>query len=308
MKRYFPLLGVIAILLISAFTVIGLKKGAKLESHQDKLGDFKKEKSCYQLPKFLFNEHISQPIMIDLSQQNSVGIGFFYGKGLTHYLHKKVWERYAHYSTYALDETGNLYLTPMPFISIKPTTFNLQKNLYLLDSMSGKLSIFMHLDDVHPSQSNPYGIISMTYDCDDHTLWVSAIDETDYTTQRGVIYHIDPKTKKFLQHIEGFDALTLRIVHTNKGKFLLTGSANENALYAFSIKQEKLSAKPEKLLVLPNFQERIRKIKILGKNRLELQTIPFSYSLISQSSKEYRTMYHAEKKEGTSEWKLLKVK
>lgn len=286
LKKYLPIIVSILVLGVVAILVINKKNSKSEPTVKEKItiGNFNKTRSCAIHPQFLKQLNVTQPIAIDLSQQQYKGLAFLWGKNLSHVVHPKAWETYEHFSTYALDELGNAYLAPMPFISIKPTTFNLQKNIYRLDSQTGKISIFMHFDDVHPTANNPFGIISLVYDCDDKTLWVSAIDESDYREQKGVIYHVDVETKSILQKVEGLDALTVTLLKSEKGKFLLAGSARENALYAYGIEEGKLAQDSEKILELPSAQEHIRKIKVGGKNVLELQTIPFSYTLIAETS------------------------
>jgi len=286
-KKYLPIITALFVVAGLAFVIINKKNNQPTERVSEKkftIGAFKRTRSCANHPAFLKELNVSPPITIDLSQQQFKGLAFLWGKNLSHVIHPKAWESYEHFSTYALDEVGNAYLAPMPFISIKPTTFNLQKNIYKLDSKTGKLEIFMHFDDVHPSASNPYGIISLVYDCDDQTLWVSAIDESDYREQKGVIYHVDIKSKTLLQRVEGLDALTITLIKSQKGKYLLAGSARESALYAYEVVDSKLSDSAKKLLELPSANEHIRKIKVRGPNKLELQTIPFSYTLIAETS------------------------
>ncbi len=310
MKKYLPI--IISLLVVAgvAFVVINKKNTQTKEAVVEKkftIENFNKQKSCARHPQFLKQLKVTQPITIDLSQQQFKGLAFLWGKNFSKVIHPKAWETYEHFSTYALDEVGNAYLAPMPFISIKPTTFNLQKNIYRLDSKTGKLDIFMNFDDVHPSASNPYGIISLVYDCDDHTLWVSAIDESDYKSQKGVIYHVDVKSKRVLQRVEGFDALTITLLKSEKGKFLLAGSARENALYAYAIENKTLSKNAERILELPSAQEHIRKINVRGQNLLELQTIPFSYTLIAQTSEgSERNHYSAKWDSSSLTWSLTK--
>jgi len=309
MRRYLPLVLVLIILGIAAVIVVQKKQtagtAARVDKHYD-IGSFDRQRQCARPPQFLHRLKIPQPVMIDLSQKRFKGIALLHGKGFKKVLHPKQWEQYGHFSTYTVDEQGHIYLVPTPFISIYPTTFNLQKNIYKLDSKTGKVSIFMHLDDVSPSGNNPYGVNAIVYDCDDHTLWVAAIDESDYREQKGVIYHIDLYTKEILQKVEGVDVLSMALIHTNKGKYLLTGSARDNALYAYSVTKGNLSQKNQKLLTLPTVNEHIRKIKIIGKNLLEIQTIPFSYALIAQTAKEDRTVYHAEFHQN-NQWIIHKI-
>lgn len=296
MQKYLPIVITSIVVLFAGYIVVSQKNEThSIEKKSDTLlpdlGSFSKDKKCVVPPAFLKDMHIPQPVMIDLSQERFKGIAFHYGKQFTQTLHLKRWEQYEHFGTYVLDKVGNIFLVPTPFISIHPTTFNLQKNIYKLDTQTGKLSIFMHFDDVHPGANNPYGLNAIAYDCDDGTLWVAAIDESDYQTQKGIIYHINPKTKEILQKLEGIDVLSMALLHSDKEKFLLIGSARDNGLYAYPVVENRLKNNPLKLLELPNANAHIRKIKVTSKNQIELQSIPFSYTLIAQTAKQNRLYY-----------------
>jgi len=242
-----------------------------------------------------------------LSQKQYKGIALRYGRNYANTLHPKSWQKYENFSTYTSDEKGNIYLLPTPFISIKSNTFELQKSIYKLDSMTAKLAPFMFLDDVKPSSRNPYGLSALAYDCTDKSLWLAAIDESNYDEEKGVIYHIDLKSKAILQRIVGVDVLSMRIVYVNKNKYLLVGSARNSSLIAYSIKNGVLSAKGKKILELPSANERIRKIKVKGRKQLELQSIPFGYSLIAQTEDHYRVLYRAIWSSEKRMWKVNKV-
>ena len=307
MKKYLPILFTLLVLIVLAYVVIAKKNetisNVSVVTNNNSIGTFNKKRNCAKPPQFLKKMKIPQPVMIDLSQKKFKGIALLYGRNYSQALHPKQWEQFGHLGTYSLDKEGNMYLVPMPFISIYPTTFNLQKNIYIVDTLTGKLSIFMHLDDVHPSANNPYGINAIVYDCDDHTLWVSAIDESTYQRQKGVIYHIDIQTKRIIEKIQDIDALSLALLQSNKGKFLLVGSARDNGLYAYKIDKNHISTSV-KMIELPNVNEHIRKIKVKGNNKLELQSIPFSYTLISQTAQEDRKYYDLLWYEVTNMWDL----
>ena len=310
MKRLWPIAAALTVVVGLAAFVIVVKQ--QQEPSPDvrafDFGTFSPSRTCSRPPRFLRRRHILQPVMIDLSQKHYTGVALRYGQNFTQVLHPKQWEQYAHFSTYALDTVGNLYLIPTPYISIHPTTFTLQKKLFRLDTTTGEVGIFMSFDDVHPRPDNPYGLSAITYDCEDHTLWVAAIDESDYRNQRGVIYHVDPTSKRVMQRVQGFDALTLRTVHTSKGKFLLAGSARDNGLYAFDIAGGKgLASTPHKLLELPDPNGHIRKINLQAENQLELQAIPFSYSLVAQAAKEDRTHFSAKLSPKKQNWQIRKI-
>jgi len=306
MKKFIPLILVLILLTGVGYFVLNdnpphpEKKDYKVA----KLDEFTKSKSCARIPTFLYKMGIKRPI-IDLSQQRYKGIAFYYGTKFNRVLHKKEWERYDALGTYTIDKVGNIYLTPNPFISIKPTTFNLQKAIYKIDSVSGKLSRWLVIDEVKPNASNPYGLISIVYDCDNNSLIVSSIDRSNYKAQKGRIYKIDPKTKNVEKLVDGFDALTVNILHTKKEKFLLAGSARDSGVYAFAFKGEKLTPNAIKLFELPNPSLRVRKIKVIGKNRLKIEAIKFNYSLVAESAKKQRVMYIATYNLTNSTWQIV---
>ena len=306
LKKYLPIVIALFIVFIGVLWVIHEKNSKKIKDEKNfDIGIFNRTRGCARHPNFLAKLRVPQPIAIDLSQQRYKGLAFLYGQGLNQAVHLKTWEAFDYFSTYALDPKGNMYLTPMPFVSVKTKTFEFQKNIYFLDTNSGNLSVWMSLDEVKPSPNNPFGVIAVVYDCDDSSLWVSAIDESSYDKGRGTIYHIDIASKKILQRVEGVDALSLALLKSSKGKFLLIGDARKSQLLAMEIREGRAFSNPSKLLELPNTLEHIRKIKVRGKNLLELQTIPFSYTLIAQtSSGEDRKYYRAVWQSAKRSWKI----
>jgi len=193
--------------------------------------------------------------------------------------------------TYTLDQNGTLYLAPMPFISIRSDTFALQKSIYYIDTITGQLQKWMSIDEVTATPSDPYGIVSLVYDCDDHSLWVGAIDGSTYDTARGRIYHIDIATRRILQRYRGIDPLSLQILHTSHGKYLMAGSAKDGGLYVFDIGDGSIDSTPVLALDLESFDEHIRKIRIIGNNLIRIETIPFSYTLITRTASHDRAVY-----------------
>jgi len=272
-------------------------KIAKVAKKEFTLSTFDKKRSCARLPKFLYNAGFNRPI-IDLSQQKYTGIAFLQGNRV---LHKKEWEVYENMGTYTIDNKGNIYLAPTPFISIKPTTFNLQKNIYFMDSNSGKLSIFMTFDGVKPNANNPYGLISVLYDCKDGTLWASSIDQTNYQGSKGKLFHIDLQSKEILDTINGFDALTMAFLHTKNKRYIVAGSAMDSGVYAL------VDRKFVKLFDIPNSQLRVRKIKVVDNNTLYLEAIKFSYSLIAQSSNKQRFHFKATYDSKNRKWDIVEI-
>ena len=284
MKKHLPIsISLLIIFLVAWYVKLLKEKIIPKNIELDTIGSFTAQQTCHKQPNFLKKLHIPSPIAIDLSQQRYKGLAFLYGHNLLKALHLKTWEKFDHFSSYALDPKGNMYLSPMPYISIKKKTFEFQKNIYKLDTNSGNLSVWMSFDDVYAGANNPYGVIALEYDCEDNSLWVSAIDETTYQENKGVIYHIDIDSKTILQKVQGIEALSLKLVQSSKGKTLLVGSARNNILEAYAIQEQRLSNRVLKLFELEDANQHVRKIVVRSKNHLKLQAIPFSYSLIAQT-------------------------
>lgn len=316
MKKLLPIISLLVVI-VAGIYVVGLDdtKGTKIDAMKSKtetikIVSFDKTKSCVKRPKFLDRFKIKSAVMIDLSQRSAKGVSLLFGKGFKKFLHAKEWERYGYFGTYTLDKDGNLYLVPMPFVSIEEHTFEYQKNLYKIDTLSGKLDVFMSFDDVKASNSNPYGLSAIAYDCKSDRFYISAIDESTYDKAKGVIYVVDRKSKKILQKVDGFDALSLSILEDEQHhKYLLAGSARDNALYSYEITNQGLKSKPTKLLEVPTATKHIRKIRIKSKNMLELELIEFSYSLVASSDAQakYREHYQAIYDTKTKSFKITKL-
>jgi len=309
-RRYLSIIVAIIVVTVLMVFTISIKQKQQndnkgiAEKLVNKAGIIIKNNECGEYGKFFSEKGIVPPVTVDLTQKHYKGIVLYYDNNKVY--HPKAWESFEYLSDYIVDKSGNLYIVPMPFISISSNTFNFLQNLYRVDTNTGELSIFMHFNDIKPSSTNPFGLNAITYDCDDDTLWVSAIDESDYVTQRGVIYHINPKNKKILSKFEGWDALALTIFKMKKDKFLFLGSAKDNGFYMAKINKNNIG-KPIKLFEIPNPQEHIQKIIIHENNEIEIKTIPFSYTLIAESSDKDGNYYKAIYKNTTNKWSLEKI-
>jgi hypothetical protein len=300
------LVSIVLVIIFGFLTYNYLYQEEKVNQISQFKGDFKRVRSCKILPKFLAQK-ARKGIIIDLSQQKFKGVAFWYGSQKKELFYNKDWAKYGYFGTYTIDKFGNIYFAPMPMISIEKDTFEAQHWIYEMDR-KGDLTKWLRIDEVVPSNSNPYGIISLDYDCDDNSLWVSSIDKSNYTEEAGRIYKIDIKDKKVISKWEGYDVFTIKIMKTSEGKYLLFGSAREPALFSWKIENGLLTEIPQKLFELPDPTMRIRKIRVIGTNRLSLEAIKFTYSLIAESSDDYRYHFIAVWDSKKESWKIEKLK
>ena len=308
MKRYLPIIVAVCVVLGLGYVVVTKKEHATISVDQKEhrfTTLLSPLKSCAKRPNFLAALHAPSPVMIDLSQKRYKGIALLCGRDFNKVIYPPAWRKEGHFGTYVLDKEGNILLVPMPYISIKQDTFDQQKHLYLINTDSGQLAPWKTFNDIQPSANNPYGLVAIAYDCEDDTLWVSALDRSDYHHEAGRIYHVDRKTKRILQQIEHVDALSLALARTKRGKkVLLVGSARRNVLLAYTLEDTKVHSPAYTVTMLPSARERIRKIKVRKEGEILLETIDFSYTLISQSAQQDRILYHLLFRHG--EWVLQK--
>ncbi len=306
LRRYVPIILAIAAVAVSGYFLL-TKEQSKVTARV-KQPLFKSEilavKKCASLPHFLSLKSIGSPILIDLSQQRFKGVALLYGRGFEKVYHPLQWEQYEHMGTYTLSADTDIYLAPIPYISIRPTTFNLQNKIYKIDSNSGKLEIYKEFEDVKADANNPYGIVGVEYDCDDDTLWVSAIDRSDYTHARGRLYHVDLKTKKILAKKEGLDLLTLKVVYAKDGKYILAADARTPRVVAIKVSKDGIEDAVN-VLSLPDPNLRVRKIKPIDKDLIKLEAIPFNYTLVARSSNKNRVELKARYDKEKAIWSVI---
>jgi hypothetical protein len=307
MKRVLPILVSLTLVMIFGFLTYSYlfqEPESKIEA-KPFMGDFARVRNCKTMPRFLAKV-ARRGVLIDLSQKEFKGVVFRYGTGKNDVIYKKEWGKFGYFGTYTLDRFGNIYFAPMPMISIEKGTFEAQRWIYKMDSQ-GSLDRWLRIDEVEPKNQNPYGVVSLEYDCRDNSLWVSSIDRSDYSSQKGRIYKIDIKSRKILAKWSGYDAFTVKLLKTTAGEYLLFGSAREPALFSWKIEDGKLVGEPTKLFELPDPTLKIRKIKIASRDKLKIEATKFNYSLVAESSDIYRYFYFAFWDSKNGKWIVKKL-
>jgi hypothetical protein len=142
-----------------------------------------------------------------------------------------------------------------------------------------------------PSSQNPYGLLGINYDCQDHFLVASTVAGSDRYNERGVIYLINPINKKATDSIKNFDAMGLGFALDElRKKRLYYGSARTGNIFSVIVnskgKIEKKTIRKELSLegYGPRGDDKARKIKFSG-NQLLVSGTAFNYNLQAASEK-----------------------
>jgi hypothetical protein len=147
------------------------------------------------------------------------------------------WKQFGYLSAITFDNKGNIYVLPTPFISLlqnKPWQMN---RIMKVDTETGKMSVWMDLQaDSTQTINNPYGLLSLTFDCTDLSIWTSSVYGSSRHSEIGTIYHIDATTKKIVDTLKNTDALSLAIsTDEHNARRLYYGSARDGKIFSYLI-------------------------------------------------------------------------
>ena len=260
--------------------------------------------ACAKNPTFPLKKGLKPPYFIDLRQIEGPGLRIIEAKKGGKILQLDSWKKEGTLGPYTLDKNGMIYTAPIPFVSLldrPPSTYN---RILKVDAATGEMSEWMHLPFAKaPSTENPYGVVGMTYDCTDHSIYVSSLAGSDAESEVGRIYHIDAQTKKILHQFEGFDALGVGLFSMKSGKRLYLGSARSPEIFSIALDEKGgFVGKPVFEFSLAAMEggsyDNAHRIRFLKDNVLKIKGIEFSFSLMAASDPQrniYMFDYDSEK-------------
>lgn len=188
---------------------------------------------CRNTPQFIHQLNMQQPA-IDSKQYGHQG-GLLIRDIVNHqhtWQHDS-WQLSGFIGGFDRDKTGQIYVAPLPYVSLENNPPALQNQLYVIDNKSAEMSLFLKLPSLQmPNNKNPFGTMGLFYDCDTHSLYVSSIAGSTPKTQNGSIYQIDLTSNTIVSEFANTDAIGLGVFNTLKGKKLYYGSAREPHIYS----------------------------------------------------------------------------
>ncbi|WP_324206471.1 hypothetical protein [Sediminibacterium sp.] len=202
------------------------------------------------------------------------------------------WKTAGYLSTISFDQLGNAYTVPAPLISMLYNQTEKLNTIYKIDAINGEMNEWVNLPfAAKPSSHNPYGLLGINYDCQDHFLVVSTVAGSDRYNERGVIYMINPRNKKTIDSITNFDAMGLGFaLDESRKKRLYYGSTRTGNIFSVVVntkgKMEKKTIRKELSLegYGPRGDDKARKIKFSG-SQLLVSGTAFNYNLQAASEK-----------------------
>ncbi|MCF6288345.1 MAG: hypothetical protein L3J53_03800 [Proteobacteria bacterium] len=250
---------------------------------------------CRKVPTFIHKLKMRQPAIDSKQQGHSGGLLIRDMANQKHVWQHESWSQSGHIGAFDRDFVGNIFVTPMPYVSLKKNPPETQNQIYKIDAKTGQMSLFMQIDsDKTPNTRNPFGTMGLSFDCDTNSMYVSSLAGSEPLTEHGIIYQIDITNNKIISQLEQTDAIGVGVFNTLKGKRLYFGSARNPHIYSVLLdEQGKFSGSGKKRyeFSLAEIQggnttvaKKIQFNKNANKHQMIVKEIEFGFRLIAENN------------------------
>ncbi len=231
MKKIIPILVLLAAS-IAAYFVFNTKQRSqktKILPSAFKLGVVS---GCRKVPQFIKRLNMRQPA-IDSKQQDHNGGLLIRDMSNNSTWQDKSWTQSGYLAAFERDNKGNMYVAPLPYVSLILNPPEKQNQIYKIDTQSAKMNLFLKMPSTEvPNNKNPFGTMGLFYDCDTNSLYVTSVAGSLPKQEKGVIYQIDLTTNQVVSQLNNVDAIGVGVFNTLKGKKLYFGSARKPHIYS----------------------------------------------------------------------------
>jgi hypothetical protein len=275
---------------ISATTVlIALIAAAlALRSPASAAGGFSAVTDCRGWPQFAPEYGFQGGVIVNTSLSERTGLVLLdpaqAGRGFQH----PSWTRAGNLGPFAADGAGNIYVGPVPRVSLAENPPAGANTIWRVDTQSAEMTPFVELPAAaEPNERNPFGILGLAYDCDTGSLYASSVAGSGPASEVGRLFQIDPATKQVVSQIEGIDALGLLVARTPEGKRLYYGTAREGLVSSIALDERgAFVGEPRQEIDLADLggdvNEKARRLDLDG-NTLKITVVPFTFTLAARS-------------------------
>ena len=206
-----------------------------------------------------------------------------------------------------IDDKGNVFVAPVPFINVLHNPARQQNTLYKLEGQTGKMAPFINLplpDSIN--SNNPFGIIGLAYLCESNTLYISTVATSNRQAEHGAIYEVDAATAKITGKITDIDVLGMGIAYTDGHRKLYFGKARNPAIYSVMLNKDgSFSGRPQPEFTLeglgPRGDDKVRRIRLDKDGSLLVYGMEFNFNLIAPREKQ-EMLYHFVYNEEERKW------
>jgi len=306
---------VIAILLMAQMLICSIVFAQRLEPLP--VYSYGATDRCAIIPPFIAELSLQPPIVIDTQQSKYPGVVLKEVGGRRAIYRHASWRVTGHVGSTVRDQKGNIYVVPVPAISLDINPLSRRNRVYKIDGKTGLMQLFSELPIAHEStQLNPFGTVGLAIDCTTNSLYVSSIAGSTVREENGVIYQIDLSNGSVIDQFLGVDALGLGVFNFLHEKRLYYGDARSSSVYSLLLDKnghfnDGTNAIHElSLLSVRNGNStQARKLKFIRDQQqhvLVVSETEFSFRLLTELGRHFKHYVFALNKD-SKEWEFKKI-
>ncbi len=258
---------------------------------------------CAAYPPFIRKIGMQQPVAIDTAGLDRPGLKLREVRSGGRSYQKYGWSITGHAGATVRDRFGNIYVIPVPSVSLDTNPLEKRNIIYKVNAQNGEIAEFLRLPlPKENTQNNPFGTLGLAIDCETNSLYVSTVAGSTPNKVSGSIYQISLETARVISKVEGIDAVGIAVFNFTDKKVLMYGDARSSSLYSLRLLRNgnfsKL-AKPKyelSLLEIKNATstqiKKIRFVKDDNQNHIMVLTdAEFAYRLIAETRQQSKKYY-----------------
>ncbi len=265
--------------------------------------------ACQKNPAFSQNVGLGKRVVASTSSRGYKGMVVFDATNPQNVYQHPTWDDLGALGQFVADAAGNIYVLPAMEISISGPP-DMHSKIYKVDTNNGELKEFITIPAVGGiSPENPFGVLSLTYDCDTNSLYASSVGGSTSDKEVGRIFHIDLARAKVTTQFENTDVVGLGIFNGVFGKRLYYGHARNPEVHSIALSDQGdfvgQSRLEFALSELPNgSDDKARRLLFTDKRELNVRAWPFDYNLRAASETPKR-LYHFKYQDQDDTWQFV---
>jgi hypothetical protein len=208
----------------------------------------------------------------------------------------------------AIDEQGNVYATPVPFVNVLDAQRHNQNVIYKIDGSAGEMNPIFNVADSSINLQNAHGFVGLYYDCSSQLLYASSLQGSNKQRENGIIYCLDVKKNpaEVISKLEHTDAMGICIAYFNNNKYLFYGSTRTSLINRVQLKEDgSFSSEKIKAFSIAGIgnqgDDRAKKLRTTVDNKLQITGMPFYYNLTAPTETQ-ESKYLASYNLNTNQW------
>ncbi len=268
---------------------------------------------CRKSPQFPLKYGLKPPFAIDLRQNmENKGLKILEIRKGGKAMKLPEWENFGYLGLYTLDDLGNIYTSPFPYVSIDINPPKEQNKVLIVNNSDGKMEEFIRLKSKNPpTPKNPFGVVGLAFDCDTKSLYATSISGSTYKDESGIVYQINTRNRKIMSKYEGLDVLGVGIFQAKYGKRLYMGVARKPEIYSVGLNDDGSFSDDIRFeFSLVDAQggglDNAHRIIFKG-NQMMLKARPFNYTLMVASNT-LRTIYIYNYDVNSDKWNFVEAR